>query len=130
MSKADHISMLGDYLRGEGYVPQIDEDGDLKFKYEGRSFWILLSEKDETFFQLVFPNFWEIESPEERIRVERAALLASADTKVAKVYPVKENVWASIEMFVSPMDAVRPVFNRSLRALQAAVEAFKVEMNK
>ena len=53
------------------------------------------------FFRLVFPNFWEIESDGERAQALGAAQEATADTKVAKVFLVKDNVWASVELFVA-----------------------------
>lgn len=37
-------SQIVDYLRYEGYTPTIDSDGDVKFTYNGSSFFIQLSE--------------------------------------------------------------------------------------
>ena len=85
-----------EHLKDEGYRPALDDDGDIYFKKEGKTYLIILDEDDPTFFRLVFPNFWEIESDEERERVVHAASAATAATKVTKVFPVEDNVWASI----------------------------------
>ncbi len=74
-------------------------------------------ENDEEFFRLVYPGFWSIESELEREKAQRA-LTATAQTKVAKVFLVCDNTWASIEMFCSPPEVFRTAFHRSLRALR------------
>jgi hypothetical protein len=130
MNKAERAQIYSDYLRGEGYLPSIDQDGDVKFKKEGGIYYIMFSEEDAEFFRLVFPNFWSIETTEERAKVEKAALHATAGTKVAKVFPVKDNVWATIELFCSPPECFKPVFPRSMSALRAAVETFAEKMRE
>lgn len=39
---------IKNYLQQEGYVPSIDEDGDIAFKVQGGSYWINVSPNDET----------------------------------------------------------------------------------
>lgn len=130
MSKAQRIQVYFDFLKKEGFVPQLDRDGDIVFKSEGRTYLVILDENDEVFFRLVFPNFWSIENEAERMKVERAALIATANTKVAKVFPVGNNTWATIEMFAPSPENVLPVFLRSMSALMTAVNKFVEEMRK
>jgi hypothetical protein len=122
--------MYRSYLAEEGYAPKIDSDGDVVFKYEGRMYCIVVDEEDEEYFNVVYPGFWPIESESERGKVAQAALHATARVKVVKVHPVRDNTWAAVEMFCSPPEAFKPVFQRSLRALRGAVEKFKEEMHK
>ncbi|MGA9115702.1 MAG: hypothetical protein WB626_02895 [Bacteroidota bacterium] len=128
MDKKARAEMYSAYLRNEGFSPTIGEKGEVLFKMEGRTYVIFSDENDEPFFQIVFPNFWTIESEQERAKVERAALHATAATKVAKIYPVESNVWGSIEMFLTPPDSFKAVFHRSMGALTAAVNNFAQEM--
>lgn len=130
MSKADRVRAFCDFLKDEGYRPEVDEDGDIVFKSEGNTYLIILEENDEEYFRLVFPTFWSIESSEERKKVERAALKATADTKVAKVFPVRDDTWAAVELFASSLDDIKSVFSRSMSALQVAVGAFVEEMTE
>ncbi len=130
MNKAQRTQMYFDYLKREGYLPELDRDGDIVFKIEGRTYLIILDENDEPFFRLVFPNFWSIESEGERLKVEHAAVVATASTKAAKVFPVGNNTWATIEMFAESPTSVIPVFKRSLSALNTAVMKFVEEMRK
>ena len=128
MNKKERAQMYMDYLHSEGFSPQLDQDQDIFFKFEGRTYLILIDERDEEFFRLVFPNFWSIDNEAERVKVEKAALQATADTKVAKVFPVKDNVWATIELFCMPPDAFKGVFKRGLSALRSAVNTFTEKM--
>lgn len=128
MDKKERAQMYMDYLRSEGFSPQLDQDQDIFFKFEGRTYLILIDERDEEFFRLVFPNFWSIDNEAERVKVEKAALQATADTKVAKVFPVKDNVWATIELFCLPPDSFKGVFKRGLSALRSAVNTFTEKM--
>lgn len=130
MNKAQRIQVYLDFLKKEGYVPQLDRDGDIVFKIEGRTYLIILDENDEVFFRLVFPNFWSIESEAERLKVERASVIATANTKVAKVFPVGNNTWATIELFAPSPESVLPVLMRSMSALMTAVNKFVEEMRK
>jgi len=128
MSKKDRVKMYRDYLQGEGFSPKLDKDGDIVFKMEGRIYIIIVDERDEEFFRIIFPNFWSIENDGERAKVERAALQATAETKVAKVFPVRDNVWASIELFLSPPEGFKPIFQRSMSALRSGVGTFVSKM--
>jgi hypothetical protein len=130
MNKHLQAQMFREFLESEGYDSEIDDDGDVIFRQGGRTYLILIDEDDEEFFRLVFPNFWSIDSEEERERVEKAALYATAKTKVAKVFPVRNNVWATIEMFISPIEGFKPVFDRSMRALHVAVHSFAEKMRE
>ncbi len=129
MSKKERAEIFSDFLRAEGYMPQLDQDGDIIFKVEGRTYLIILDDEDEEFFRLVFPNFWSIDSPSERAQVEKAALQATAKTKVAKIFPTSnDNVWGTIELFSSKPEHIKPVFRRSLGALRSAVNTFVTQM--
>jgi len=130
VNKAQRVSVYYDFLKKEGYLPELDRDGDIVFKIEGRTYLVILDENDEPFFRLVFPNFWRIESEAERKQVEHAAMVATASTKVAKIFPVGDNTWGTIEMFAATPEAVLPVFKRSLSALNTAVMKFVEEMRR
>ena len=119
-----------EYLKIEGYVPKIDDDGDVMFKAEGRTYFIDVNEKDPQFFRLVFPFFWKIEDEEERTRAFQAANHANLETKVAKVFVVNDDTWASVELFVEKPEDFQPVFTRSLASIRASVDVFAAKMTE
>ena len=128
-SKIQQIYMS--FLASEGYVPTLDDDGDyIRFKKEGRSYYIAINESDPKFFQLIFPGFWDIESEAERQQALLACNAANLKTKVSKVYIPSGSVWASVELFVEEPEKFRPVFKRALSALDAGVENFVDKMRE
>ena len=129
-SKSDLQDLYVAYLKKEGYLPLVDGDGDVQFKLEGRSYFIAVDAKDPQLFRLVFPNFWKIENEAERQKVLIAANHATGLTKVAKVFMVKDQVLASIEIFVESPEDFQPVFKRSISALKGSVENFATKMRE
>jgi len=129
MGRADLAQAYVDYLAEEGYRPTIDQDGDVVFKIEGYMYFISI-EEDEQFFRLIFPNFWPLESADERVRAERIALRVTQRMKVVKVLTTDHGVIATVEMFVSGPESVYPVFRRCVQAIRGAVRAFSDEMRE
>jgi len=117
-----------DALEKEGYQPDRDDDGDVRFRHEGHSYFIEVREDDPMFFRVVLPNFWDIDSPEERLRVIDAANLATGETKVAKVFPVRDSTWAACELFIPAQDDFVPILQRCLLAIRSAVNVFTDHM--
>jgi hypothetical protein len=126
-TKAARMDMIANYLKAEGFAVQLDNDGDCVFKQEGRTYILIIDEKDPDFIRLTFPNFWTIETEEERRRATEAAMLATAKTKVAKVYVAGDNTWAAWETFAKP-EAFIPFIARALMALRAAASNFAEHM--
>lgn len=124
MTKGELAKIYTDWLSAEGYPVRVDEDGDLMLKIEGMTYFIILDEDDETYFTLVFPSFWPIESEDERRKAERAALEVTSSVKVAKVFIRKDQMFATIELFCPSPEAATAVVPRSIRALQRAVRDF------
>lgn len=129
MTEQERAEMYREFLVNEGYAAKIDEDGDVFFKCEGMTFLILITDDDE-FFRLVCPDFWSIEDDAERTRVVLAAGEVNARIKVAKVYPVRDDTWASVEMYCSPPSAVLPVLLRAMGTLRGIVRAFGDAMHE
>jgi len=119
-----------EHLTAEGYRPDVDVDGDIQFKREGRRYFIIISEKDPEFFRLVLANIWEIEDDLERSRVLVAADHSNAVSKVSKVYIVKNNVWVCVELFVAAPEDFRGIFERSMSAMDAGVSNYVERMRE
>lgn len=119
------------YLSKEGFTPRVDSDGDVAFKFEGGNYYIKIDD-DEGYFQVVFPNFWEIEGGAELARVLYAANAATRATKVAKIYvrPDGLNTSASIEIFLPRPEDFTVVFRRSLAAIGHALKKFRTAMEE
>lgn len=124
MSDSPLIAKYREILAKEGFASSVDEDGDVNFKYEGRTYCLIVDDDDPTFFLLSRPNIWSIDSPLERVRAEAAALGLSGRIKGVKVYVTDDDVWVSCEQFYDPIDDCRPSFMRALRGVQFGVKLF------
>ena len=52
-TEAELQDMYVSFLLEEGYRPEVDQDGDVVFKREGRTYFIAVNAEDPGFFQLV-----------------------------------------------------------------------------
>ena len=116
------------FLREDGFRPKIDEDDDIVFKFEGKTHYIETNELDESYFRLILPNFWQIDTPEEESHALVVMSEVNAEIKVAKIYQRKDSINATVEMFIDPMEGFKQVFPRCLGCIQAAVAAFREKM--
>ena len=129
-SRSDLQGIYTEYLTQEGYRPEIDNDGDVVFKKEGKNYFISVDENDPEFFRIVLPNFWSIENTEERSRVLAAADESNRKSKVSKVFTVRDDTWASIEIFIAHPKAFEAVFPRAMSALENGVLQFVQKMRE
>jgi hypothetical protein len=113
-----------EFLEGEGFAAELDEAGDVCFHIDGRPYYLMVDDDDPSYFRLLFPNFWSIDSAAEHHRGMLAAAEVTAEIKVAKVYILGDDTQAAAEMFLASAGDIRPVFDRALRALQGAVRRF------
>lgn len=130
VDKEELQRLYTDYLGEEGYKWEIDTDGDVRFKREGKVYFIQVSDKDPEFFTVVLPNIWPIENEKERLQVLVAADASNAKSKVSKVYTMGDNVWVSIELFVERPEQFKAVFKRALSALDNGVANFAFKMRE
>ncbi len=114
--KADLITA---WLFNEGYKHEIDSDGDVHFKYNGKHIYFT-PDDDETYFRLIMPNIYELEN--NRVKVLEACNTITRTYKVVKAYLVNEKLWLSIEMFVDSTPEVGDFFERCCNILIHAYE--------
>jgi hypothetical protein len=122
--------MYSKYLSDEGFKPEVDEDGDVRFKREGKTYFINVDPSDPMCFRLVLANIWPIENEEERAQVRVAMDHCNAQAKVAKAYMVRDNVWVAIETFIPKAEDFEAIFKRSLSALDYGVSLFAKKMRE
>ena len=119
-----------EYLTEEGFRPKVDDEGDVIFKSEGKTYVLFGTAGDEQLFRLGALWIWPIESEEERQRALAAAADATCTLKVAKVYPVNDNIWVTVELLFEQPEQFRGVFLRALSLVQAGVTRFTEQMRR
>jgi hypothetical protein len=132
VDKKELQALYLDYLKDEGYKGEVDEDGDISFKYEGGAYWIFVDAEDEKYYCVAFPCFWKLETEEEKMKALLVANSVNGQYKCGKVFLVGENedVTAQIDLFLTDINDFKIFFRRTLGILQEMVKDFVDEMNK
>jgi len=84
MSKSQLQEMYVTYLRGQGYNPSIDSDGDVNFTAQGQSFYIEVLEREPQSFRIVLSGTLDLGS--NRLRALEAASAATRTNRVVRVF--------------------------------------------
>lgn len=121
-------TMYVNFLTGEGIEGTIDDDGDVQFEYNERTYFLEVNESDTEFFRLVLANIWPIESINEGLEAVQACDVVNRTMKCTKAYVSNDNIWVAVELFVERPDDFQGVFQRCLVAIENGVEAFVEEM--
>ena len=112
------IELVKEYLSSEGYRYNVDDDGDIHFKYQGTNLFITNSGEDEQFFRIIMPNIYVVEN--NRMKVLEAANMITRDMKVVKAFLVEDHLWLSIELFIDSTPEFGDFFVRRIENLVAA----------
>lgn len=115
MTKQDMVVSALEVL---GYKPQKDDDGDLRIRYQMKSFYVMGTQLEENFLSVIFPQFYEFEE-EEVTKVLAACNKVTRDIKLAKVYidQTFKNVTASCEFFYNDEESMKVCLKKSLEIL-------------
>ena len=130
MDKDLKAEMYRMFLDKEGFRPELDSDGDVRFKMEGLTYFVEVDARDDAYFRVCLPNIWTIENDQERARVLIACDYANAKSKVAKVFTVRDRVWGSLEIFVPDPEVFRDLFMRCMSALKNVAWNFAEKMKE
>ena len=120
-----------EFLQEEGYRPSIDDDGDIMFKSQGFTLFIRTYNDDDVYLKVMLPGFWSIESDQEREKVYYVANKVASEYKVAKVNVIKDNTYASCEIFISADDPqIKRIVGRLINILLGVRSDFAQYMNQ
>ncbi|MDR2194429.1 MAG: YbjN domain-containing protein [Treponema sp.] len=125
-------SMYLDLLKEEGYKGNIDEDGDIAFKYEGKTYWIIIDEEEPEFFALYYGSIWGFQDDGDILKGLRAANAINKNKRLIKMYIDEEedSIGVDVELFVQePKDFVSYLL-RSLCMIQETIYSFSRDMEK
>lgn len=118
------------FLRARGYDPYIDRDGDVQFQAEGLTLYLRVDAQRPTFFRLVLPNFWPIETAAELAQARRACDDTNRQVEGVKLYVQRQNVWLAVEQFMGQPDDFEAWFEPCLAAALLGVKTFRLEMRR
>jgi len=125
MTKKQLQDMYVSYLRGEGYSPTVDSDGDVNFTAQGQRFYIDVVDNDLQSFHLVLTGFLDIGSASNRLKALDAASAVTRTTRVVRLYITSSGKIAiDCYIFIAKPDDFKVHLNRMVNIMVAAREEF------
>ncbi|MBO3699015.1 hypothetical protein [Roseivirga sp. E12] len=112
------------FLTDKDYSPEVDEDGDVKFKYKERTFYITIDMEDKNFFRLARLANLKLDSESEITKAKNLCHEVTKDAKVAKVYWINGVIWTSSEIVLQEFDDFTSIFDRVLTLTDKAYLKF------
>lgn len=120
---------IKNFLQQEGYLPEIDSDGDIKFKKEGDSYYVIINPGDTSPMYVMLSRV--LANPEGY--TPEAIKLASAELnlyKGVKMLCFEKSISIRTEMYLTSADAFKNVFNKLLQNIQYAENDLMDALNK
>ena len=107
------------FLKAEGFQPMIDQDGDIKFKRQGSTYFITVSSKDDSpMFIRLLKGF----SYNDNLTLTKLTLAATEINryKMCKLLLNESNYVLVVEMFLTNSTPFTSVFYRFLEIMDSA----------
>ena len=109
------------FLREEGYMPEIDSDGDIKFKREGSSYYVIIDARDTSPMYLTLSKYFSY--GEKYNRSVLSANLADFNLKKGvKLVLFDDSYCLQAQMYLVNADSFNYVFYKLLKQLDALDE--------
>ena len=118
------------WFKNNGIIYNIDEDGDLHFKYQTCNFYILNPKEDTMFLHIILPNIWSIDSEEERANAMQVANELNMNRKALKVFITQSNTILTVVMFIDSTPDVEDFMERILDILITGRQLFAQKMHE
>lgn len=118
------------WFKNNGIIYNIDEDGDLHFKYQTCNFYILNPKDDKLFLHIILPNIWSIDDEDERARALQVANDLNKNRKALKVFITQSNTILTVEMFIDSTPDVEDFMERILDILISGRQLFFQKMHE
>ncbi len=112
------------FLTGKGYSPEVDSDGDIKFTYNERIYYITIDSEEKSFFRIARLAGLELSTEEEITKAKKICHDITKDTKVAKVYWLKNTLWVSSEIILDDSQDYMGIFDRVMTLTESAYVKF------
>lgn len=118
-----------EFVKGEGFVPSIDKDGDITFKVEGKSHYLEVYGEE---FPQYFAIFRVVGFPEDEDRDKAREVVNTVNSRIRSVKAVlyDKYIYYSIEVSAVDSETFKCLFSRYVSQLDSAVDLFAEEYYK
>ena len=116
-------------LEKMGYSPEIDNDGDVMFRYQMKAIYVMTGDDEEPYISMLLPQFHEIEEGQETLVIAVCNNM-TRELKLVKVYVdhTFKNVSATCELFYANEEALEQCLRHSLHMLGIVRTVFRNDL--
>lgn len=114
-------SEIMSFIKDEGFSPEIDSDGDVKFKYEGHAFYVVVSDNDENPMYVVLCSYYNYsdECTSDKVLLASKAL---NKYKAVKVLCFDNTFRIGAEMYMRDAELFKEAFYKLLSQIDSVRE--------
>lgn len=126
MKKKDSIMSV---LEKMGYSPEVDNDGDIMFRYQMKAIYVMIGDEEDPYISLMLPQFHEFEEGQETLVLVTCNKM-TRELKMAKVFidQTFKNVSATCEFFYINEDALEQNLRHALQIIGVVRSVFRKDM--
>jgi hypothetical protein len=106
-----------EFLQKEGFVPEAQPSGEIRFKIQGEIYLISPFEDDPNYFKLSYYHSWD---PAHTVQVWPLMNLLNAKFKVVKVSAIDNVICLTTETFLKEPGDFEALFGRCVHAISVA----------
>lgn len=118
--------LVENWLKEQGFKNERDDDGDLRFKYQGVNLFCCKDDNDKQFLRIIMPGIYKVDG--DRTRVLEAISTISRDIKAIKAFLVEDHLWLAIEMFIDSTPDIDDFIERCLDIMIAGRQRIAKEI--
>ncbi len=118
-------------LEKMGYSPEVDNDGDIMFRYQMKAIYVMIGDEEEPYISLMLPQFHEFEEGQETLVLVTCNKM-TRELKMAKVFidQTFKNVSATCEFFYINEDALEQNLRHALQIIGVVRSVFRKDMSE
>ena len=120
--------LVENWLKEQGFKNERDDDGDLRFKYQGVNLFCCKDDNDKQFLRIIMPGIYQIDG--DRMKVLEAINTICRNIKAIKAFLVEDHLWLAIEMFIDSTPDIDDFIERCLDILMAGRQHIAQEILK
>lgn len=121
-----------EFIKEEGYSPTVDSDGDIKFKIEGRTHYIVIYNEESPQYVTFMTSGFQVggEDGFDYVTSVLAANEVNKQKRTVKLYVTNTSVGVRIEMPFANTESFKRVFYKLISYLDTGRESFIEEYSK
>ncbi|MCR5152985.1 MAG: hypothetical protein K6A98_07550 [Prevotella sp.] len=112
------------YIKGEGYRPEIDDDGDIMFKKEGDTYFVIVSADNSAPMYLSLTKIFTYSGSFTKNKIKQCMQEINL-YKMCKLVPLDESFEIRVEMFLNDAGSFTSIFEKALSVINQAEEELK-----